>query len=219
MRNRTLVALALAMAMPMLGGIAAASTGTLASGTAIDGVPMSELSPSDPLEVGCAFDVTFSPVELSSVAIVSIRLWPETGDPTVFLAERSADVVPGEATSVFFTPDELARSLGGAGAKRSFNGYRVELTARDGQGGNARTGGFSAALWIDGCPAYPASPLEGELAASTSPPGDGDAGSGWPTVVVIAAVCLVATMAGRRLVTRWLSDGPTATPKDDAPIG
>jgi hypothetical protein len=219
MRNRILMALALALTLPMLGGVAAASTGTLVSDVTIDGVPVSELSPSDVLEVDCTFDVRFAPVELSSVVTVSLRLWPTTGGPTIFLVERSADLVPGEATSLVFTPDELANSLGGAGAKRSFQGYRVQLTAREGEGGNARTGGVSAALRIDGCPAYPASPLEGDLAASTSRQGDRDAGSGWPVVVVIAAACLVAIVAGRRLVTRWLTDGPTATPKDDAPNG
>jgi hypothetical protein len=217
MRNRTLVALAFTLALPMLGGIA--SAGTLLGEVTVDGVSVSELSPSDALEVGCTFDVTFSPVELATVATVSLRLWPPSGDPTVFLAERSADLVPGELTSLVFTPDELAHSLGDAGAKRSFQGYRVQLTAHEGEGESARTGGASAALWIDGCPAYPASPLEGDLAASTSPQGDRDTGSSWPAVVVIALACLVATVAGRRLVTRWLTNGPTAAPKDDAPNG
>lgn len=217
MRNRTILALTLVLTLPTLGGIAAASTGTLAGDLTIDGVPVSELSPSNELRVGCTFDVTFSNVELSSVATVSLRLWPATGDPADFLAERSADLVPGEPTSIVFTPDELAHSLGGVGAKRSDQGYRVQLTAWQGEDENARTAGVSAALWIDGCPAYPASPLEGDLAASTRRPRDRDAGSGWPAVVVIGAACLLATLAGRRLVTRWLTDGPT--PKDDAPNG
>jgi hypothetical protein len=218
MRNRTLMSLALTLALPMLGGIAEASTGTLESEVTVDGVPLSELSASDSLEVGCTFDVTFSPVVLSSVATVSLRLWPPTGDPTAFLAERSADLVSGESTSLVFTPDELAHSLGGAGAKRSVQGYRVQLTVRQDDGGSARTTGASAALWIDGCPAYPASPLEGDLAASTRRQ-NRDAGSSWPAVAMIAVACLVATLAGRRLVTRWLTNGPTAASKDDAPNG
>jgi hypothetical protein len=219
MRNRILLAFALALALPMLGGPAMASAGLLSTDVTIDGVPMSELSPSDALAVDCTFAVTFSSVESSSVATVSLRLWPPAGDPTVFLAERSADLVSGETTSLVFTPDELAHSLGGAGAKRTFQGYRVELTAWEGEGAVARSGGISAALWIDGCPAYPASPLEGDLAASTGSPRDGNARSGWPAIIVIAVACLVATLAGRRLVTRWLTVGPPAPPKDDAPNG
>jgi hypothetical protein len=219
MRNRSLLVLVLALALPMLGGVAAASTGTLASDLTIDGVPVSELSPSNALEVGCTFDVTFSNVERSSVATVSLRLWPATGDPTIFLAERSADLVLGEATSLVFTPDELAHSLSGAGAKPSVQGYRVQLSAWQGEDAEVRTAGVSTALWIDGCPAYPASPLEGDLAASTSRPRDRDSSSGWPAVLVIAVACLVATLAGRRLVTRWLTDGPPSPPKDDAPNG
>lgn len=216
MRNRGAATLALAALISMIAASPRAWAGS-PTAVSIDGVAVSD-APAGGMTAACGFVVTF-PGDGGAVAAARLSLWPPgAAAPTNFLVERSAGVSPGGPTAISFDEDEIVRALAGAGAKRLERGYRVRLTAWADHESSAAPSTV-VTLWLDGCPQYPAEPITGDLASSTTGPGGSGATSGWPAVLVIGVVAVAAVVISRRLATRWLAARPPSGPPVNSPNG
>ncbi len=216
MRNRGAATLALAALISIVAASPRAWAGS-ATDVSIDGVAARD-APAGGMTVVCGFDVAL-PGDGGAVAAAQLSLWPPGAPaPTNFLVEQSAGVAPGGPTAMVFNEDEIVRALAGAGAKQFDRGYRVSLSVwADHESSSAPTAVVT--LWLEGCPQYPAAPIEGDLASSTTEPSRSGATSGWPAVLVIGVAAVAAVVLSRRLLNRWIAARPPMDPPANSPNG